>query len=132
MKRILAIALLLCSILSTKAWITYEIAGKGNTGQYKCSGKIVEDPWGYRPNSIQIILSEMLEATFNIASKEQIDQRTIKYICYKVDSTYNLDKYIIIKYKCPYGKDVYFFTFPALYNGDKDTTYKTIIKGINQ
>ena len=132
MKRIFAITLLLFSMLSTKAWITYEIVGKGDTGQYKCAGKVVEDPWGYRPNSIQINLSDMLEATFSIASKEQIDERTIKFTCYKEDGTYNLDKYIIIKYKCPYGKDVYFFTFPALYNGDKNTTYKTIKKGINQ
>ena len=92
MKRIPAITLLLCSMLSTKVCITYEIAGKGNTGQFKCSGKIVEDPLGYRPNSIQIILSDMLEATFSIASKEQIDERTIKFTCYKEDGTHNLDK----------------------------------------
>lgn len=128
MKILISISLLFLSVLSAKAWINYEIVGKGDTGQYKCSGKVVEDPWGYKPNSIQIIMSDMLEATFSIASKEQIDERTIKFICYK-DGTYNLDKYIIIKYKCPYGKDVYFFTFPALYNGDKNTTYKTIKKG---
>lgn len=125
MKRAVTIICLLMSMLSAKAWIDYKIVGKGNAGEYKCSGKVVEEPWGYPPNSIQIILSDMLEAVFNIASKEQIDERTIRYICYK-NNDYSLEKYIIIKHKCPYGKDVYFYSFPPLYNGDAVNVYKTI------
>ena len=127
MKRVIVILCLFMSMLSANAWIDYTIVGKGNSGEYKCSGKVVEDPFGYRPNSIQIILSDMLECVFNIATKEQVDERTIRYICYK-DGDYSLEKYVIVKYKCPYGKDVYFYSFPALYNGDKETTYKVIKK----
>lgn len=125
MKQIISSIFLCLCAFTASAWTNYTIIGKGNSGQYKCDGKIVEDPFGYKPNSIQIILSDMLEAVFNIATKEQIDERTIRYICYK-NGDYSLDKYIIIKYKCPYGKNVYFYSFPALYRGDKETTYKTI------
>lgn len=114
------------SMLSANAW-DYTIVGKGNAGEHKCSGKVIENPFGYRLNSIQIILSDMLKCVFNIAEKEQVDERTIRYICYK-DGDYSLEKYVIVKYKCPYGKDVYFFSFPALYNGDRETTYKVIKK----
>ena len=126
MKHILSSLLLCLCAFTASAWTNYTIVGKGDSGQYKCNGKIVEDPFGYRPNSIQIILSDMLDAVFNIATKKQIDERTIQYVCYK-DGDYSLEKYTIIKYKCPYGKNVYFYSFPALYNGDKETTYKTIM-----
>lgn len=123
--RLIVVLCILILSRSAYAWTDYTIVGKGSSGQFKCNGKIVEEPFGYKPNSIQIILSDMLDVVFNIATKEQIDERTIRYVCYK-DGDYSLEKYTIIKYKCPNGKDVYFYSFPALYNGDNKTTYKTI------
>ena len=57
-------------------------------------------------------------------------KRTIKYICYRNErpQSYDLTKYEIIKYKCPYNTNVYFYTFPPLYENQGRTTYKTIKK----
>ena len=122
---------------------SYEIIGKGASGEKKCKGSITECP----PNSIlnqsfdeviNIYLSDMLNANFKIVKKQQVDDRTIKLLCIKKDG--DITSYIkvdkagilssnydeIIKYKCPYGKNVYFFTFPPLYEGQGKITYKTI------
>ena len=68
----------------------------------------------------------MLEAVFEISSKEQIDERTIRYCSYRKDGKYGLTPYYIYKYKCPYGKNIYFFQFPPLYNNQGTTVYKAV------
>lgn len=96
---------------------TYKIVGKGNAGQYECSGTITqsEDRWGY--STISIYLSDMLKKTYYSLRPEQVDERTIKYKDFFGQIT---------KYKCPNAENVYFFTFPPLYDGQGYTTYKTI------
>lgn len=105
----------------------YIIVGKGNSGQNKCSGKIIE---GIFPtnllSSIEIILFDKMHVYFGVLSEEQIDELTVRYLCYKSDDILSPNEYIITKYKCPNKQNVYFYSFPALYNGDMETTYKAI------
>lgn len=56
----------------------------------------------------------MLNKTFICVNKEQIDERTIQYGD-------------IIKQKCNVGKNVYFFIFPPLYQGQGRTVYKVVV-----
>lgn len=94
--------------------------------------------------TITIVLSDMLNQKFNITKKEQIDGRTIRYICTKETSNIGDDfeesknflgntsihqrTYTIIKQKCNISENVYFFQFPQLYDGQGSTAYKTKIK----
>ena len=75
---------------------------------------------------ISIHLSDMLEHEYQILDKEQIDERTIKYEF--LDRNVEYKDCYIIKYKCPYGKNVYFFEFPPLYPKQGRTVYKTVIE----
>ena len=130
MKRLIILVVLITSLLCAYAWTDYTIIGKGSSGEYKCSGRITENPFGYCHNSIEIVISDMLEAVFEIDSKEQIDEKTIKLVCHRA-KTYFWDEYIIYKQKCPNGRNVYFFEFPPLYNNQGRTVYKTIKKEDN-
>lgn len=112
----------------------FEIVGKGDSGQLKCSGTISETFGMSLYGSIKITLSDMLEQEFRIVEKEQIDERTIKYHCEKSgvldwekNSIGNMQsrRYFIIKQKCNINENVYFFQFPALYEGQGTTVYKT-------
>lgn len=104
---------------------SFEIVGKGNSGQYKCSGNIYEDK-----GSITVWLSDMLQKTYRVYRREQVDEVTIRLICR--DSTLEdlaangIKEYIIYKQKCTIGKNVYFFTIPPMYNGQGRTTYKVV------
>lgn len=102
---------------------TFKIVGKGNSGETKCSGYIYQsDNGGF--HKISIHLSDMLEHEYQISGKEQKDERTIKYTF--LDSNMKYDDSYIIKYKCPYGKYVYFFEFPPLYPKQGRTVYKAV------
>lgn len=102
---------------------TFKIVGKGNSGETKCSGYI-EQSGDNVGDSFTIHLSDMLQHKYIILSKEQIDERTIKYSIMNMD----LDSYnrYIIKQKCPNGKYTYFFEFPPLYSKQSRTVYKTV------
>lgn len=102
---------------------TFKIVGKGNSGETKCSGYI-EQSGDNVGDSFTIHLSDMLQHKYIILSKEQIDERTIKYSIMNMD----LDSYnrYIIKQKYPNGKYTYFFEFPPLYSKQSRTIYKTV------
>lgn len=122
MKKILY--LLLLSLLTIKGFSqTFKIVGKGNSGETKCSGYIYQSDNGLF-HKISIHLSDMLEHEYQILDKEQKDERTIKYTLLDSNMKYS-DRYII-KYKCPYGKYVYFFEFPPLYPKQGRTVYKAV------
>lgn len=108
----------------------YTIVGKGNSGEQKCSGSIVET---YGSNqlsgelyvsTIYIRLSEMLHDSFLCIDKKIVDERTIKYNGLSPE-TKNVGD--IIKQQCNVNNKVYFFTFPSLYQGQGRTVYKTVI-----
>ncbi len=104
----------------------YTIVGKGSNGSIQCSGYIIESP-GLGMNSapsFKLYLSDMLEKDFSTSKKTQVDERTIKY----TGGGLLEPQYEITKYKCPYGENVYFFTFPPLYDGQGYTTYKAVLK----
>lgn len=80
---------------------SFTIVGKGNAGETKCTGSIRQS--SNVQDYIYIELSDMLNRKFNIFSKEQINERTIRYKFYDFESS---TQGYIVKYKCPYGKDV--------------------------
>ena len=126
MKKILF--LLFLSLLAINGFSqTFEIIGKGNSGETKCSGYIHQSDNGVF-DKISIHLSDMLEHEYQISGKEQIDERTIKYTF--LDSNVKYSDSYIIKYKCPYGKYVYFFEFPPLYSKQGRTVYKVVKKKV--
>ena len=104
---------------------SFEIVGKGNSGQYKCSGDIYESD-----KSITVRISDMLQRSYRITGREQVDEVTIKFICMDYtteDITANgWKEYIIYKQKCTNGKNVYFFEIPPMYKGQGRTTYKVV------
>lgn len=104
----------------------FKIVEKGNFVYEKCSGVISERLGLGLFGEITITLSDMLEQKFIILEKEQIDERTIRYKCQKIDLSYDIKRYDIIKQKCNINESVYFFSFPPLYDGNKTTIYKTI------
>ena len=72
-KQLVILILLLFQLITVSAQVilptyTYQIVGKGNSGQYKCSGTIIEDTdiWSL----IRISISDMLEAEFKISEKK--------------------------------------------------------------
>jgi len=103
----------------------YDIVGKGSSGQYKCSGYVIEDTFF---KTIEVYISDMLNRKFSINKKVQVNESTIKYICGNTledMEAYGIQtEYTVIKQKCPNGKDVYFFEFPPLYDGQGRTVYK--------
>ncbi len=101
----------------------YTIVGKGSSGSIQCSGYIIEKPYALGA-TFKIYLSDMLEQSFSPMQKTQVDERTIKY----TGGGGWEPQYEITKYKCPYGENVYFFTFPPLYDGQGYTTYKAVLK----
>lgn len=102
---------------------TFKIVGKGNSGEFKCSGYIKQSGDNAGDN-ITIYLSDMLQYKYMILSKEQIDERTIKYGIMDMDLD-SCNRYII-KQKCPNGKYTYFFEFPPLYSKQGRTVYKAV------
>ena len=104
---------------------SFEIVGKGDSGQYKCSGDIFENK-----ESITVRISDMLQRSYRVTRREQVDEVTIKLIC----KDYTLEdmiasgtkEYIIYKQKCTNGKNVYFFEIPPMYKGQGRTTYKVV------
>lgn len=104
---------------------SFDIVGKGNSGQYKCSGNIYENK-----ESITVWISDMLQRSYWVTRREQVDEVTIKLICrdYELDDyvANGSKEYIIYKQKCTIGKNVYFFTIPPMYNGQGRTTYKVV------
>lgn len=107
--------------------IYYTIVGKGNSGQNKCSGKIIE---GIFPtnllDSIEIILYDKLHVDFVVLYEVQIDELTVRYICYKSDELSSPKEYVITKYKYSNKQNVYLYSFPSLCDGDMETSYKAI------
>lgn len=120
MKKILILALFSFFMTGLLAQ-TFKIVGKGNSGEIKCSGYI-EQYDNYVGSSLTIYLTDMLKQEYKVLSKEQIDEKTIKYVV--IDANYKSD--YIIKQKCPYGKYVYFFEFPPLYSKQNRTIYKVV------
>ena len=122
-KSILTFFVFLLPIMSyCREYNTFTIVGKGDSGQYECKGEIKQEEdsgFGYSGN-IEISISDMITKRFHIEKREIKDEKTIIY----TTSDENWKKDYIVKYKCPYGKDVYFFVFPPLYNGQGRTTYK--------
>lgn len=102
---------------------TYKIIGKGNSGETECSGYIKQSGEN-AGDSFTIHLSDMLQHKYTVLSKEQIDERTIKYSI--MDMDLDSGNRYIIKQKCPNGKYVYFFEFPPLYSKQGRTVYKTV------
>lgn len=102
---------------------TYKIIGKGNSGETKCSGYIKQSGEN-AGDSFTIHLSDMLQHKYTVLSKEQIDERTIKYSI--MDMDLDSGNRYIIKQKCPNGKYVYFFEFPPLYSKQGRTVYKAV------
>ena len=116
---------LLLSLVAVSAYSEYyTIVGKGNSGQTKCSGYVIEDTFF---NTIDLHISDMLNQKYRIEKKVQVNENTIKYVCGLYDEL-SLEKYIIIKNKCPNGKYVYFFDFPPMYEGQGRTVYKVVKK----
>ena len=106
---------------------TYKIVGKGVSGQHNCSGTITEYKGIQR--TISIYLSDMLNKTYNVSEKKQIDERTIQYKCYgNMEEGDFSDTYYIVKQKCDNSNSVYFFQFPPLYKGQGNVIYKTVIQ----
>ena len=113
-------------LLSAKVFAqTFKIVGKGNSGEIKCSGYI-EQYDNYVGSCFTIHLTDMLEQEYKVLSKEQIDEKTIKYEVIDANHKSNY----IIKQKCPYGKYVYFFEFPPLYSKQNRTIYKVVKKKV--
>lgn len=102
---------------------TFKIVGKGNSGEFKCSGYI-EQSGDNAGDNITIHLSDMLQHKYMILSKEQIDEKTIKYSI--MDMNLDSRNRYIIKQKCPNGKYTYFFEFPPLYSKQGRTVYKAV------
>lgn len=102
---------------------TFKIVGKGNSGETKCSGYIKQSGEN-AGDSFTIHLSDMLQHKYTVLSKEQIDERTIKYSI--MDMDLDSGNRYIIKQKCPNGKYVYFFEFPPLYSKQGRTVYKAV------
>lgn len=107
---------------------SFEIVGKGNSGQYKCSGGIYEDN-----KSITVRISDMLQRSYRVIRREQVDEVTIKLICKDYTAEDMIangasiaTEYIIYKQKCTIGKNVYFFEIPPMYKGQGRTTYKVV------
>lgn len=118
MKKIVPFIVFIILTLNASAQ-TYRIIGKGNSGETKCSGYIRQNEDSFTgEGSFTIRLSDMLERTYRIWEKEQIDERTIKYKVFDKELNH------IIKQKCPNGKYVYFFEFPPLYPKQSRTIYK--------
>lgn len=118
--------LLFLSLLAINCFSqTFKILGKGSSGEIKCSGYI-EQYDNYVGSSFTIHLTDMLEQEYKVLSKEQIDEKTIKYEVF--DANYKSN--YIIKQKCPYGKYVYFFEFPPLYSKQNRTIYKVVKKKV--
>lgn len=128
MRNLFIVSVFILSCLGVQGQIFgnhYQIIAKGWTNDIPCSGQIVEDPDIHK--RIDIFLSNNLSAAFEIADKKQIDERTVIYTCYK-KGTYDLKKYDIIKYRSPYGANLFFFTFPPLYDGNTEIMYKALKK----
>ena len=108
---------------------TYKIVGKGNSGQYQCSGYVSEDSFF---KTITLYVSDMLNHKYSIKKKVQVNDNTIRYVCTEyelqdfVDS--GMKNFYIIKQKCPNGKNTYFYQFPPLYKGQGSTVYKVVLQ----
>ena len=114
---------MLLSLVAVSAYSAYyTIVGKGNSGQTKCSGYVIENTLF---NTIELHISDMLNQKYSIYKKVQVNENTIKYEC-GLYNEISLEKYIIRKQKCPNGKSVYFFEFPPLYEGQGRTVYKVV------
>ena len=128
--RKVVLSFLLCFFTINSYSQIFNIIEKSSLGtEERCSGTILQSAI---TKSIYIELSDMLNERFTILRKEQIDERTINYICKKSNSEPEFTKYglkfkeySIIKQKCNINPNVYFFEFPPLYDGQFRTIYKT-------
>lgn len=103
----------------------YKIVGKGNSGQYQCSGYVSEN---LLFKTITLYVSDMLNHEYRISKKEQVNDNTIRYVCLEDNPDWGFKEIYIIKQKCPHGKNTYFYQFPPLYKGQGSTVYKVVLQ----
>lgn len=118
LKKLMCLLVFLSVSFSIKAQL-FEIVGKGNSGEYQCSGYIA-----WYSDEIRIQLNELLYQSYSIWKREIIDESTIQYEIITIGEDIVFNKYIII-YKCPNADNVYFFNIPDLTNTNRNVSYKT-------
>ena len=118
LKKLMCLLVFLSVSFSIKAQL-FEIVGKGNSGEYQCSGYIA-----WYSDEIRIQLNELLYQSYSIGKREVIDESTIQYEIITIGEDIVINKYIII-YKCPNADNVYFFNMPDLANTNRNVSYKT-------
>ena len=118
LKKLICVLVFLSVCFTIKAQL-FEIVGKGDSGEYQCSGYIA-----WYSDEIRIQLNELLFQSYSIGRREIINESTIQYKIISIGEDIVLDKYIII-YKCPNADNVYFFNLPDLTNTNRNVSYKT-------
>ena len=68
----------------------FEIVGKGNSGEYQCSGYIA-----WYSDEIRIQLNELLYQSYYIGKRKIIDESTIQYEIFTIGEDFVFNKYII-------------------------------------